>query len=95
MFIRGKETNAHCQMLKPFNYLIYLLLSFPVYSPNKADFIRSKHQQLAYVLRSSDTEEELDQQLHSSVRTGNLETSLRLLAQGADPNYFHEVSIKK
>lgn len=44
------------------------------------------------MLRSSDTEEELDQQLHSSVRTANLETSLRLLAQGADPNYFHEVS---
>ena len=24
-----------------------------------------------------------------SVRTPNLETSLRLLSQGADPNYFH------
>ena len=30
-------------------------------------------------------------QLHSSVRTGNLETSLRLLSLGADPNYFHTV----
>jgi len=58
--------------------------------PTKADLIRAKHQQLAYVLRSSDTEEELNQQLHSSVRTANLETSLRLLAQGADPNYYHE-----
>lgn len=95
MFIRGKETTFHCQMFKPLTIQFTYCLSFPVYSPNKADFIRSKHQQLAYVLRSSDTEEELDQQLHSSVRTGNLETSLRLLAQGADPNYFHEVSIKK
>ncbi|XP_054273638.1 ARF GTPase-activating protein GIT2 isoform X2 [Macrosteles quadrilineatus] len=58
--------------------------------PTKADFIRAKHQLSSYVLRSSDTEEELNQQLHSSVRTGNLETSLRLLAQGADPNYYHE-----
>ena len=31
-------------------------------------------------------------QLHSSVRTGNLETSLRLLSLGADPNYFHTVN---
>ncbi|CAG2227069.1 GIT2 [Mytilus edulis] len=29
------------------------------------------------------------QQLHSSVRTSNLETCLRLLSKGADPNYFH------
>ncbi|CAG2237389.1 GIT2 [Mytilus edulis] len=28
-------------------------------------------------------------QLHSSVRTSNLETCLRLLSKGADPNYFH------
>lgn len=30
-------------------------------------------------------------QLHSSVRTANLETSLRLLSYGADPNYLHPV----
>ena len=35
------------------------------------------------------TESELSRQLHSSVRTPNLETSLRLLSQGADPNYYH------
>ena len=35
------------------------------------------------------TESDLSKQLHSSVRTPNLETSLRLLSQGADPNYFH------
>jgi len=32
------------------------------------------------------------QQLHSSVRTGNLETCLRLLSLGARANYFHPVS---
>ena len=35
------------------------------------------------------SESELSRQLHSSVRTPNLETSLRLISQGADPNYFH------
>lgn len=63
--------------------------------PTKADFIRAKHQMLAFVFRpgKDDTplqETDLSQQLHSSVRTANLETSLRLLSQGADPNYFHE-----
>lgn len=32
------------------------------------------------------------QQLHSSVRTGNLETCLRLLSLGAQANFFHPVS---
>ncbi|XP_024943398.1 ARF GTPase-activating protein GIT1 isoform X2 [Cephus cinctus] len=62
--------------------------------PVKAEFIKAKHQQLTFVLRPSKeefcTEEELSRQLHSSVRTGNLETSLRLLAQGANPNYFYK-----
>ena len=62
--------------------------------PNKADFIRAKHQLLNYVFKPAKdditvTESELSRQLHSSVRTPNLETSLRLLSQGADPNYFH------
>ncbi|KAJ8960016.1 hypothetical protein NQ318_009452 [Aromia moschata] len=35
-------------------------------------------------------ENELGKQLHASVRTPNLETSFRLLALGADPNYFHD-----
>jgi hypothetical protein len=53
---------------------------------------------LAFVFRpgKDDTlllEDDLSRQLHSSVRTSNLETSLRLLSQGADPNYFHEVHI--
>ncbi|XP_050533134.1 ARF GTPase-activating protein GIT2 [Daktulosphaira vitifoliae] len=55
----------------------------------KEDFIRTKHRQQAFILKSSDTKEDLNQQLHSSVRTANLETSLRILAQGADANYYH------
>lgn len=35
------------------------------------------------------------QQLHSSVRTGNLETCLRLLSLGAQANFFHPVSDKE
>ena len=31
----------------------------------------------------------MSQQLHASVRTSNLEISLRLLCLGADPNYWH------
>lgn len=76
------------------NVQLFLALLF-AYSPVKADFIKAKHQHLAFILRPSKeeccTEEELNRQLHSSVRTSNLETSLRLLAQGANPNYFYKV----
>lgn len=69
--------------------------------PNKSDFIKAKHVQLAFVLKpnlqdtddditGANLEHELSKQLHASVRTSNLETSLRLLVQGADPNFFHE-----
>lgn len=72
--------------------------------PNKSDFIKAKHVQLSFVLKPnlqdaeedisaggiSNLETELSKQLHASVRTSNLETSLRLLVQGADPNFFHE-----
>lgn len=54
----------------------------------KAEFIRTKHVRLAYVLKASDSVEELSKQLHASVRTANLETSLRLIVQGADVNYY-------
>ncbi|XP_065333225.1 ARF GTPase-activating protein GIT2 [Cloeon dipterum] len=59
--------------------------------PTKADFIRAKHQLLAFVYRGGDEGEDADlsRQLHSAVRTVNLETSLRMLAQGADPNFLH------
>ncbi|UYV69522.1 GIT2 [Cordylochernes scorpioides] len=62
--------------------------------PTKADFIRAKHQNLSFLHRPGKdsgplVEDDLHKQLHSSVRTANVETSLRLLTQGADPNYFH------
>lgn len=68
--------------------------------PTKSDFIKSKHVNLVFVLKSNLQEEgvisginlenELSRQLHASVRTSNLETSLRLLVQGANPNFFHD-----
>ncbi|XP_028680914.1 ARF GTPase-activating protein GIT2a isoform X2 [Erpetoichthys calabaricus] len=63
--------------------------------PGKAEFIRAKYQMLAYVHRmpcredDSITAKDLSKQLHSSVRTGNLETCLRLLSMGAQANFFH------
>ncbi|MEE6511184.1 hypothetical protein FKM82_017668 [Ascaphus truei] len=63
--------------------------------PNKAEFIRAKYQMLAFVHRlpcrddDSVTAKDLSQQLHSSVRTGNLETCLRLLSLGAQANFFN------
>ncbi|XP_035562240.1 ARF GTPase-activating protein GIT2 isoform X5 [Vulpes vulpes] len=63
--------------------------------PNKAEFIRAKYQMLAFVHRlpcrddDSMTAKDLSKQLHSSVRTGNLETCLRLLSLGAQANFFH------
>ncbi|KAG1958177.1 ARF GTPase-activating protein GIT2a isoform X1 [Pimephales promelas] len=63
--------------------------------PNKTEFIKAKYQMLAYVHRlpcrddDSTAAGDLSKQLHSSVRTGNLETCLRLLSLGAQANYFH------
>ncbi|XP_038618288.1 ARF GTPase-activating protein GIT2 isoform X5 [Tachyglossus aculeatus] len=63
--------------------------------PNKAEFIRAKYQMLAFVhhlpCRDDDsvTSKDLSKQLHSSVRTGNLETCLRLLSLGAQANFCH------
>lgn len=67
--------------------------------PTKADFIRAKYVNLTFVLKpssqlddgSANLEAELSKQLRASVRSANLETSLRLLVQGADPNFYHEV----
>ncbi|XP_030379511.1 ARF GTPase-activating protein GIT2 [Scaptodrosophila lebanonensis] len=70
--------------------------------PTKSDFIKAKHVNLTFVLKpslqedddsssgSSNLEQELSKQLHASVRTSNLETSLRFLVQGADPNFYHD-----
>ncbi|XP_051974568.1 ARF GTPase-activating protein GIT2-like isoform X2 [Xyrauchen texanus] len=63
--------------------------------PSKAEFIKAKYQMLAFVHRlpcrddDSSASTDLSKQLHSSVRTGNLETCLRLLSLGAQANYFH------
>ncbi|KAJ7990255.1 hypothetical protein DPEC_G00298430 [Dallia pectoralis] len=63
--------------------------------PTKSEFIRSKYQMLAFVhklpCRDDDgvTTKDLSKQLHSSVRTGSLETCLRLLSLGAQANFFH------
>ncbi|CAH1969209.1 unnamed protein product [Acanthoscelides obtectus] len=62
----------------------------------KQEYIKMKHVQCAFAFRESyedgllSVENELGKQLHASVRTANLETSFRLLALGADPNYFHD-----
>lgn len=62
----------------------------------KSQFIRAKHVNLEFVLKpnlqaddATSLETELSKQLHASVRSSNLETSLRLLVQGADPNFIH------
>lgn len=57
--------------------------------PVKDEFIRAKYQSLVYLNQTQDDIKDLSKQLHSSVRTPNLKTSLRLLAAGADPNFFH------
>ncbi|XP_074643514.1 ARF GTPase-activating protein GIT2-like isoform X2 [Tubulanus polymorphus] len=61
--------------------------------PTKADFIRAKYQFLAFARKQKDGEfssfDDLNKQLHTCVRTGNLETCLKLLSLGADPNYMH------
>ena len=63
--------------------------------PNKSDFIRAKHQNLAFINKSNKEESEADisEQLHSSVRTPNLKTSLRLLAAGKYIYYIYLFSI--
>lgn len=62
----------------------------------KSNFIRSKHVNLDFILKpnfqnddSTGLEIELSKQLHASVRSANLETSLRLLSQGANINFVH------
>ncbi|XP_076452808.1 ARF GTPase-activating protein GIT2-like [Babylonia areolata] len=61
--------------------------------PIKSDFIRAKYQFLSFVNKQKDSDasslDDVSKELHSSVRTNNVETCLRLLSKGADPNYFH------
>jgi len=64
--------------------------------PVKSGFIKAKYQALAFVHRLPSTGSDdklsvidLSKQLYSAVRNGNLETSLRLISLGAQPNFFH------
>lgn len=59
--------------------------------PKKEAFIKSKYLHMAYTIRPLRDEEstslDLNRQLWACVRTSRVETTLRLLALGADPNY--------
>ncbi|KAF8561207.1 hypothetical protein P879_05470 [Paragonimus westermani] len=58
--------------------------------PTKTDFIREKYLFLGFFKKPRNLNlDDLNQQLHASVRTGVLETSLYLLALGANPNFIH------
>ncbi|CAH8566123.1 unnamed protein product [Schistosoma haematobium] len=60
--------------------------------PTKADFIREKYLFLGFFKKPRNVNhDDLNQQLHASVRTGVLETSLYLLALGANPNFLHPI----
>jgi hypothetical protein len=62
--------------------------------PKKEAFIKSKYVDLQFVLKPSSSSDysidDLNKQLYSCVRTSHVETVLRLLACGADPNYVNE-----
>ncbi|XP_025016552.1 ARF GTPase-activating protein GIT2 isoform X2 [Tetranychus urticae] len=61
--------------------------------PAKNDFIKAKYQKLNFIKKpgpkDSDSNSDVSEELHSSVRSSSLKTSLRLLIAGADPNYLH------
>lgn len=62
--------------------------------PTKHDFIVAKYKFLQLLPRppqkdGANSLDDISKQLHASVRTGNLETCLRLLSLGANPNYVH------
>ncbi|CAJ0945235.1 unnamed protein product, partial [Mesorhabditis belari] len=63
----------------------------PVF-PMKEAFIKAKYVEHAFAVRPSKDDapldvDDLNRQLWSCVRTGHVDTTLRLLAMGADPNY--------
>lgn len=63
--------------------------------PVKYEFIVAKYKYLTFIPRltrdkdSRNAAEDLSKQLHACARTNNLETCLRLIAHGANPNYLH------
>ncbi|KAL3982297.1 putative GTPase activating protein for Arf family protein [Acanthocheilonema viteae] len=61
--------------------------------PIKENFIKAKYAQMAFALRPAKddnciSQDDLNRQLWSCVRTSHVETTMRLLALGADPNYI-------
>ncbi|CAH8849890.1 unnamed protein product [Trichobilharzia szidati] len=79
----------HHRLSKSFQPHKKPLPSDPVH-PTKADFIREKYLFLGFFKKPRNiNQDDLNQQLHASVRTGVLETSLYLLALGANPNFLH------
>ncbi|EJD76064.1 GTP-ase activating protein for Arf containing protein, variant [Loa loa] len=61
--------------------------------PIKENFIKAKYAQMAFALRPAKddnciSQDDLNRQLWSCVRTSHVETTMRLLAMGADPNYI-------
>lgn len=63
-------------------------------SSSKENFIKAKHEDLEFILKTDQETEGLEglgAQLHAAARTPDLLTSLRLFSQGADPNFYHEV----
>uniref|UniRef100_A0A914DYF7 Arf-GAP domain-containing protein n=1 Tax=Acrobeloides nanus TaxID=290746 RepID=A0A914DYF7_9BILA len=58
--------------------------------PKKEAYIKAKYVELAFAIRPNIDDlslDDLNKQLWSCVRTSHVETALRLLALGADPNY--------
>ncbi|XP_065054420.1 ARF GTPase-activating protein GIT2-like [Rhopilema esculentum] len=61
--------------------------------PVKYNFIKAKYEMLSFVHQLPISDDlsitNLSKQLYSASRTGNLETSLRLISYGAQTNFFH------
>jgi len=62
--------------------------------PTKSTFIKAKYEMLAFSHRLPNMDDrlsvvDLSKQLYAAVKTSNLETSLRLISLGAQPNFFH------
>jgi hypothetical protein len=54
----------------------------------KLNYIKQKYENLAFIARGKYSSiDELNQQLIKNVKTANYEMTLRILSQGADPNY--------
>ena len=62
--------------------------------PTKSTFIKAKYEMLAFSHRLPNMDDrlsivDLSKQLYAAVKTSSLETSLRLISLGAQPNFFH------